>query len=320
MLTDAQREARQNGLGGSDAAAVLGISPWKTPLELYLEKTGQALPGEPNDAMIWGNRLEGVVADAAAERLGISFQHNDQTLVHRDYPWMLGHIDREVSGEPTLVEIKTTGYQSDDWGEEGTDAIPPYYLAQVAHYLAVTEYHAAHVAVLFLQERRLGLYFVPRDLELEAHLLDAEQRFWCEHVVPRVPPDPITPADVSKRWPASNGQSVVTTADVHAALTRLPTVKAEQDRLKTERAALEAAIKTHLGAAETLTDPGGTVLATWRNTKPSTKIAWDQVAQQLAQEHGVPSEQLAALVRQHSTQSNGSRQFLLKRTGKEVTP
>ena len=186
MLTEEQLLERKSGIGGSDAGAILGVSPWTTPLELYLEKTGQSPGIEQTEVMEWGSRLEAAVADAAAERMGVPLSPCAEQLVHPAYPWMIANLDREIPGK-AIVEIKTTGFRDDAWGEAGTDQIPPQYLAQVSHYMAVRDYDLAYVPVLFMAERKLNIYEVHRDAELEALLIQAESDFWNECVVKRIP-------------------------------------------------------------------------------------------------------------------------------------
>ena len=264
-LTPEQLARRSQGLGGSDAAAVLGVSPWRTPLDVYLDKTGQAGPVEPTPAMEWGNRLEDAVADAAAERLGVRLRRRHKTLARREHPWMLAHLDREVIGQPAIVEIKTAGFRDDDWGEEGTDQVPRAYVAQAAHYMAVRDRGLVHLAVLFLADRRLCLYRIGRDPELEQVLVEAERRFWHDHVLARVPPEPATLADVRKRWPRDEGGCAVATDGIERAVERLRDVRDRQKALEAERADLEKGIQRHMEACAELVGQDGRTLATWRS-------------------------------------------------------
>lgn len=110
MITEQQREARMHGIGGSDAPIILGVSPYKTPVELWQEKTGQTEP--PNldsvEVIQWGNLLEDVVADEFSRRTGLKLRRVNETLSDRRDPFLMAHLDRRVVGERALVEIKTT--------------------------------------------------------------------------------------------------------------------------------------------------------------------------------------------------------------------
>ena len=258
-------EQRRHGLGGSDAAAVLGVSPWRTPLDVYLEKRGEADPVESTEAMEWGTRLENSVAEAAAESLGVKVRRRNQMLTHPRHSWMIANLDREVVGKRALMEIKTAGYRSDEWGEAGTDQIPRHYVAQVVHYLAVRDYELAYVPVLFMRERRLAVYEIHRDPELETMLIEAEGRFWREHVEAGLPPEPTTLTDVRKRWPRDDGGIAVATDGVLESVGQLRAVREREREVESERERLEKMIKSHMGAAAELTDPQGQTLATWKS-------------------------------------------------------
>ena len=110
MITEQQREARMHGIGGSDAGVILGVSPYKSAVELYLEKTGQAEPPDlsDNEAVEMGNWLEPVAADLFAKRLRLKLRRVNETLADRRHPFLMAHLDRRVVGERALVEIKTT--------------------------------------------------------------------------------------------------------------------------------------------------------------------------------------------------------------------
>lgn len=247
-LTAEQRETRKQGLGGSDIAVILGLSPWKTPLELYLEKTGE-LP-EPdlsaNEAVHFGNVLEDVVADEYARRTGEKVRRNNQTLYHSTHPFLLGHLDREVVGKRKVLEIKTaSGSQRSQWGEPETDQVPEYYLVQVAHYMALRDYDSADVAVLF-DGREFVRYTVGRDPELEKMIIDAAVSFWRGNVLARVAPAPAydhpsTVALLQRRYPGTNGATVSLDHVEHWHRV----YRDCQERIKTYSAAADAA-KAHL--------------------------------------------------------------------------
>jgi putative phage-type endonuclease len=169
---------------------VLGISPWTTALEVYLEKTGQAPPQAENQAMRMGTLLEPIVARLYAEAHGVRLRKPPSILHHEDYPWMLASIDwwREADGR--IVECKTAGpYSASEWGEAGTDEIPEHYQVQVQHQLAVCGEDEADIAVL-IGGQDFRTYTVRRSQPIIDHLIEIECEFW-ERVQRRQPP----PAD-----------------------------------------------------------------------------------------------------------------------------
>ena len=101
-------EARRQGIGGSDAAIVIGESPYRSPYDLWAEKCGLVAPAPETAAMAWGRRLEPLVAAAYTEATGRRLRRVSRLLRHRERPWQLASIDRAVIGEKRLVEIKTT--------------------------------------------------------------------------------------------------------------------------------------------------------------------------------------------------------------------
>lgn len=169
---------RRRGIGGSDAAAIAGLNPWKSPMAIWLDKTGQIEPEEAGEAAYWGNVLESVVADEFKERTGFYVQRRNAILQHTDYPWMLANVDRlfrDAEGNWGVLECKTTS----EWGRKNwaEDEVPAYYLIQVQHYLAVTGYEYGYIAVL-IGGNQYKHYKVVRDEEIIQYLIDIEKDFW----------------------------------------------------------------------------------------------------------------------------------------------
>lgn len=193
---EAWLSVRKGGVGSSDAAAAVGLHPYKSQLQLWLEKTGRDgnLPVvDPNDdqsPMYWGTLLEPIVAAHYTRRTGNRVRRVNAVLQHPEHPWMLANLDREVLGAPDvqILECKTAGiHGSRLW----VDGVPEYVQLQVMHQLAVTGKQAADVAVL-LGGQELQVFRIARDDELIDQLITLEQRFWG-HVERDEPP----PADGS---------------------------------------------------------------------------------------------------------------------------
>ncbi|MBN6186431.1 YqaJ viral recombinase family protein [Aneurinibacillus sp. BA2021] len=185
MDREAWLQLRNQGLGGSDAAAIAGLSKWKSPVAVYLEKTGQIEPEEAGEAAYFGNKLEALVAEEFTLRTGLKVRRRNAILQHPEHTFMLANIDRELIGQKVGLECKTaSAYLKDLWeGEE----VPMQYLLQCQHYMAVTGYQAWYIAVLvggntFIHKR------IERDEELIAQLIEIEKNFWENHVLAGVPP------------------------------------------------------------------------------------------------------------------------------------
>jgi len=179
-------ELRKNGIGGSDAAAIAGLNPWRSQLEVYLDKIGEIPETEDNENMYWGRQLEDLVAKEFAERSGKKVRRNNFILQHPVYPFMLANIDREIVGEEIGLECKTASeYAKEQWLD---DAVPEQYILQCQHYMAVTGYQGWWIAVLIGGNKFIYKY-IERDEVIINYLIGMETEFW--HMVEdRIMPDP----------------------------------------------------------------------------------------------------------------------------------
>jgi len=205
---------RATGLGGSDAAAVCGCSPWKTPLDVFHEKV-QYLDGygghggEENPDMRRGTLLEPVVLQLYTDETGVVVRKPDNAIVSAQYPFMRANLDGITIDGNIVLEAKTARWKSPPgtsdpekrWGDPWTNEIPLVYFFQCQHNMVVSGLEVCHVPVLF-GDFEFAIYEVPADREFQGLMVDEESRFWAM-VEARTPPDPINDADVSKRWPIS---------------------------------------------------------------------------------------------------------------------
>jgi putative phage-type endonuclease len=141
-------DLRKKGIGGSDASVVCGINKWKSPIELWMEKTDQLPYQEAGEAAYWGTQLESLVRNEFTKRTGIEVIPVNQLLQSEDHPFMLANLDG-VCQHPNygtcIFEAKTSSaYRETEW----SDTIPDEYTLQIQHYLAVTGYMGAYIAVL----------------------------------------------------------------------------------------------------------------------------------------------------------------------------
>lgn len=134
-------EHRRHGIGGSDAAVIMGVSPWKSLMDLWLEKTGQYVEGIDSESMYWGRVLEDVIAKEFAIRNKLKIRRVNAILQHPDHPYMIANVDRVIVGRKEGLEIKTGHEFSSQHWENG---VPAYYYAQVQHYMAVTGFKLWH--------------------------------------------------------------------------------------------------------------------------------------------------------------------------------
>ena len=193
-------EFRRLGIGGSDASVVCGINKYKSPIELFMEKTGQMPHQEAGEAAYWGTMLEGVVRAEFTKRTGIEVELVNEILQSETHPFMLANLDGKCQHPEygdCVFEAKTaSAYLADAW----EDAIPEPYLLQVQHYMAVTGYKGAYVAVL-IGGNTFKWMFIERDEELISMLIQLEAEFW-DMVQSNTPP-PLDGSDASAEFISS---------------------------------------------------------------------------------------------------------------------
>lgn len=167
---------RAKFIGGSDAGAVIGLNPYKSRYSLWAEKTGKVPGFEGNIATKVGSYLEELVAKMFEEETGKKVRRKNRTMVNDEYPFACANIDRAIVGEKALLEIKTTT-SLPIMKQLKSNEFPESYYAQVVHYLAVTGFEKAYLAVL-VNCREFKIYELDRDqAEIDA-LMDAEKEFW----------------------------------------------------------------------------------------------------------------------------------------------
>ncbi|WP_042348293.1 YqaJ viral recombinase family protein [Bacillus massiliigorillae] len=257
---------RSKGIGGSDAGIILGLNKYKTPFELWLEKTGQVAPQEiDNEAIYWGNEMEDVVAKEFEKRTDKKVRRSNFMYSHPEYPFIRANVDRLVVGESAVLECKTaSAYLDKEWKD---DEIPATYLVQVQHYLAVTGKEKGYIAVLIG-----GNHFVwkeiERDEELIQMIIDAEKHFWDYHVQQGHPPalDGSSAAEKylkEKYERAESEKEVVLSSDCKDYLLQYEQVKADEKLIKQARTEIENKLKAELKDAEFgITD---SFLVSWKN-------------------------------------------------------
>ena len=264
-------ESRRNGIGGSDASAILGVNPYSSPLKVYMDKIGKGQEEEENEAMRQGRDLEPYVAERFCEYTGLKVKKCNRILQHPEYPWMLANIDRQVIGQNAGLECKTTSAFSKFKFDQGE--INPHYYWQSMHYMAVTGAEKWYVAVL-VQGKDFQVFGLDRDEDAIQTLIEAERAFWEEHVVPRVPPLPTgSEADgeaLNALYPAAEETEATMALDGLEDVLNLRAMKvAQRDALQAEIDGMDQQIKAAMGTLEKGVSESWTVR--WTNTS-SRKI------------------------------------------------
>lgn len=298
-------QVRKRGIGSSDAAAAVGMCPYKSTLELWMEKTGRtaaevAQPGMDHPTF-WGTLLEPYVAVAYMQKTGRKVRKVNAVLQHPTFSFMLANIDREVIGDPDvqILECKTAGeFGSRLW----RDGVPEYVQLQVQHQLAVTGKAAADVAVL-LCGQKLDIHRIERDEDVIGRLTVLEARFW-EYVEKDSPP----PADGSesaakalRQLYPGNDTTLDFTADeaLNDAFSTLAALRTELQEKERQAEGLKQAIQQAMGDGSHAVFTDGEV--TFKRSRDGTSLD----ARELAANH----PDLAA---RYTVTRPGSRRFVLR--------
>ncbi len=288
LSRDEWLDVRKRGIGSSDAAAAIGLNPYKSQLELWLEKTnrdqGLAKPNLEDDCapVFWGVVLEPVVASQYQRHTGSKVRKVNAVLQHPDMPWMLANIDREVVGnaEVQILECKTAGLNG---ARLWRDGVPKYVEVQVMHQLAVTGKQAADVAVL-LGGQQLEVYRIKRDDVLIKQLIELERQFWGYVETDTPPPaDGSDSADRALRllYPEDDGDVLDFVQDeaMCAAFEELKKIRQSLTDISKQEAALKQKLQQAMGASSKAVFSGGTI--TWRKAKDSVVVDLETLFQDL---------------------------------------
>lgn len=279
---------RTKFIGGSDVAAILGVSPWKSPYELWLEKTGRApkaeVTPEQQKRFDRGHRLEPVILDMLVDRLrdeGLEVEvlAKNERYVDSEHAFMACEIDFElritgeieIAGEPVYLDGEHINgdcksvhpFAAKKWGEEGTDEVPIDYAAQFMHGLGITKKRLSIVASLIGMDDLL-VYWVERDEETIAGIRNRVCEFWNDCVLADVEPDPIDFDDCKAIYSKANGASIEADTATHKAVHELAEVKARLKVLEEREEYLKFRIVDFMRPNAFLTI-GGHEIASWKN-------------------------------------------------------
>lgn len=311
---------RRTGLGGSDLGAILGLNPYRTPFQVWQEKTGRAEPFEGNLQTRFGTYAEAFVAEEYSARTGRRVQRYTGMLCHQEAP-LIGHVDRLVIPDGAKVAAHRSEIRTDlglecktahalavsrggEWGEDGTDQVPSSYLIQSAAYMALTGCSRWDLACLF-GNSDFRIYHLSRDLELEAMLLEEASRWWRDHIETDTPPDPSSEAEARQRWQSHQPGKVLDvdagTADL---LRQYAALKAREKALEDEIKAIRDRLIPALADADAVAF-GGVTLATYRANKAGEKTDWQAAFTDATRD--VEPDVIERFVQMHTKTTPGAR-------------
>lgn len=268
MKREKQSEKQRSGyLGGSDAAVIMGLNPWKNRVQLWQEKVGiQPGPDLSENARVqWGIKLEDMVARHWSEVTGMKIRRNNFLLRSEQHPWMGAHLDRQVVGGGFL-EVKTAG-RADEWGPDGSSSIPDHYMCQIQHYMAITGDQRCWVAVL-IAGSDFRSYEIQRNQPFIDLMVEAQRDFW-QHVESRECPEPLTSEEALAKWPTSwPDRPAEADAAVLEAVHEIAALDKKVKVITQRKKELQAVVMKSMEMAEVLL-AGGKKVASWKSQSSS---------------------------------------------------
>ena len=238
---------RQKGIGGSDAGTAVGVNPYKSPYILYLEKIGAREPEDISNkpAVKRGIRLEPEIMKWVKEDLDITLRKDNNTHISKEYPYLFCHNDGTVVGSHRIAEIKAPSiHMREKWGEPGTDSIPPYYLAQGVHALAIQPEMEGVDYFAYFDPDILHFKLERKKSLIDAYLAKVET-FW-NHVLNELPPPPQDENDLIYKYFKKNGKFKSATPDIEKRIANLIRIKAEKKALDSEEKEEKFQIKDYI--------------------------------------------------------------------------
>lgn len=248
-----EAQDRTRGVGGTDSSAIMGVSPWSSPLQVYRDKVGERRSDFSSNRMAIGNALEPFVLEKMCGQLDIDMTHGQTYVRDRKKPWMLGSVDGigfdGDLGIHCILEAKTSSSQP--W-----ESPPLHYQVQVQHYMGVTGLTRAYIGALFLEgDYPLVVYPVDFDPEVWNIIQEADTKFWTEYVVPKRPPKPNETIGDRKAledlWPRHTQGAVAELGPEYMAYaTRIDELASVIKEAESEKSGLENLVREAIGEAE----------------------------------------------------------------------
>lgn len=303
---------RKKGIGGTDISAIVGMNPHKSRFDVWLDKTGQAVPKEVTEPMYWGKAMEPLLDARYQKETGL-IPEIVEPLALPDKPWHVGSPDRIVRTQGVKVlELKTAGlHQSFLWGDPGTDEVPkPYYL-QTLWYMPLVGATEGEIAAL-IGNTKFAIYKITLDIELLGFLQEEAERFWVDHVLANKPPE-ISATEGAKAWlrkmyPQDQGAMLEPTDEeilmlIQAYRGSKANLKNYEELTEQYENRLKAIIGSNAGMI------GGWGKITWKKAKDSLATDWKAIFEEWAN----LDPTLSAIIKEkHTTIKPGSRRFLAK--------
>ena len=239
--------ARRQGITGTDAGAITGMNPYVSAFQVYQDKHSDDVQETDNEAMRQGRDLEEYVASRFTEATGLKVHRANAIFQNEEHPVMLADFDRLIVGQKAGLECKTVSpYSAGKWKD---GAIPLHYQMQVQHYLAVSGFDCWYIAAIIFG-REFIVRKIERDEELIQYLITIEERFWNEHVLAHVMPEPDGSSscseEIAKLYCKADNAKAVKLMGCNSLLDRRQELTALIGKMEREKAAIEQKIKLEM--------------------------------------------------------------------------
>lgn len=306
------------GIGGSEAAAILGYSPYKTAVDVWIDKTSQLISHFDNEAMWIGRQLEDVIRKRFVHEKGLKVFDDHKIRLHKEHKGLFCNLDGLISNPdegPGVFEAKAfLSYEMDKYDS----VIPPPVYLQVQHNMNVCDYDYGYAAILVKDRNEFVIQRINRNQQLIDDMTKRLLRFWEYNVQGYHAPAPVNEDDLKKLYsPGNEGETVVADEKVYEQWRELIKVRQEQKHLSNKEDMLRYQLESFMAEAEILKDQQGETLATW---KTSSKFDHNKLADEEPELYARYCTRFdrSSFKKNHAAkydkykQRNGSRRFLPK--------
>lgn len=275
---------RRHALGGTDVAAILGLSPFRSPYDVWLDKSGlnDDRDRSGNERTQWGKRLERVIAEAYTETTGRPHEWLDRTFGHPKFEHGCWTPDALLTQDNGGLDAKTCGPdQGRNWGDPQIepDSVPDYIATQAHWYMSASEREFWDIALL-VGGSDLRIYRIPRDREIEGVILDEARQWWAKHITEGVPPEmtctPATEAYLKRRFPRGSGTLRVPNGNEAAIIEQFLEAREWKHDAETAYGDAEVRLKAAIGDDDGFSFSGGRI--TFKRTKDTVGVDWEALA------------------------------------------
>jgi putative phage-type endonuclease len=328
MLTDKQLAMRRNGIGSSEVAGILGLSPFTDPVKIWIDKCAPHLSTRPENKpfglLDMGNLMEPVVAKAYCIEHRLTAKKYLDTIQHPVVSWMMCTPDYKLSNGRGLECKNVHSAAAYEWGSSGSDRIPIHYIPQVQQCMAVL-HQDDWAAAAIIGGTDFRHYLIKRDDELIAMMVEECEKFWHDYVAPKkIPPANLGPSTaceyLKKIYPEQKNKETVEINEDHPVyenLKRIKELRQASKLIKEEMSLMTAAVQAAIqdGYRFKYGSGKGSMAASWGVGGEKVYIDWEELAGELMENLEVDR---AKVIEKHTKKIQKARKFTVTIKGDET--